>query len=70
MRAACCSAVADGLGAAGDRASAAAIEVLKSLETLQPDPAPSPVATPRRWSRPLPQDGPSPVTGRWPPGTC
>jgi protein phosphatase len=41
-------AVADGMGGAGDRASAAAIEALKSLEALPPDPAPSPVVTPRR----------------------
>jgi serine/threonine protein phosphatase PrpC len=47
-------AVADGMGAAGDQASAAAIEVLKALETLQPDPAPSPVVTPRRVVTPPP----------------
>jgi serine/threonine protein phosphatase PrpC len=47
-------AVADGMGGAGDRASAAAIEALKSLETLRPDPAPSPVVTPKRVVTPPP----------------
>jgi PPM family protein phosphatase len=46
--------VADGMGGAGDRASAAAIEALKSLETLRPDPAPSPVVTPKRVVTPPP----------------
>ncbi len=47
-------AVADGMGRAGDRASAAAIDALKSLEALQPDPAPSPVVTARRVVTPPP----------------
>jgi protein phosphatase len=50
-------AVADGMGGAGDRASAAAIEALKSLEALPPDPAPSPVVTPRRVVTPPPAAG-------------
>ncbi len=37
-------AVADGMGQAGDRASAAAIDALKSLEALEPGPASAPVA--------------------------
>ena len=48
-------AVADGMGGAGDQASAAAIEALKSLETLRPDPAPSPVVTARRVVTPPPR---------------
>ncbi len=47
-------AVADGMGGAGDRASAAAIEALKSLETRPPDPGPSPVVTARRVVTPPP----------------
>ncbi|PZS37501.1 MAG: hypothetical protein DLM62_18840 [Pseudonocardiales bacterium] len=36
--------VADGMGGAGDRASAAAIDALKSLEALEPGPASAPIA--------------------------
>jgi protein phosphatase len=48
-------AVADGMGGAGDRASAAAIEALKSLEVLPPGPATGPVVTPRRVVAPAPE---------------
>ncbi|HEX3388325.1 MAG TPA: MerR family transcriptional regulator [Streptosporangiaceae bacterium] len=47
-------AVADGTGGAGDRASAAAIDALKSLEALPPDLALGPVVTPRRVVTPPP----------------
>ena len=59
-------AVADGMGGAGDQASAAAIEALKSLETRPPDPGPSPVVTARRVVTPPPAaaGGPrAPVAG-------
>jgi len=47
-------AVADGMGGAGDRASAAAIDALKPLETRPPSPEPGPVVTPRRVVTPPP----------------
>jgi PPM family protein phosphatase len=59
-------AVADGTGGAGDRASAAAIEALKSLETWPPSPEPGPVATPRQVVTPPPSaagGAPPPVAG-------
>ena len=63
-------AVADGMGGAGDRASAAAIEALKSLETLQPDPAPGPVVTARRVVTPPPAAAGRPRRRPPGPGTC
>ena len=59
-------AVADGTGGAGDRASAAAIEALKSLETWPPSPEPGPLVTPRRVMTPPPSaagGAPPPVAG-------
>ena len=59
-------AVADGTGGAGDRASAAAIEALKSLETWPTSPEPGPVVTPRRVVTPPPSaagGAPPPVAG-------
>jgi protein phosphatase len=55
-------AVADGMGRAGDRASAAAIDALKSLEALEPDPAPQAIVAPRRVVTPPPgaEGGPRP----------
>jgi len=55
-------AVADGMGSAGDRASAAAIEALKSLEALEPDPAPQPIVAARQVVTPPPEadGGPRP----------
>jgi PPM family protein phosphatase len=55
-------AVADGMGSAGDRASAAAIEALKSLEALEPDPAPQPIVAARLVVTPPPEadGGPRP----------
>ena len=55
-------AVADGTGGAGDRASAAAIDALKSLETWPASPEPEPVVTPRRTvTPPPPASGPAPA---------
>jgi protein phosphatase len=59
-------AVADGTGGAGDRASAAAIDALKSLETWPASPEPGPVVTPRRAVTPPPSaagGAPPPVAG-------
>jgi PPM family protein phosphatase len=59
-------AVADGMGGAGDRASAAAIDALKSLETWPTSPEPGPVVTPRRVMTPPPSAAggvPAPVAG-------
>ncbi|MGI8446019.1 MAG: PP2C family protein-serine/threonine phosphatase [Streptosporangiaceae bacterium] len=59
-------AVADGMGGAGDRASAAAIDALKSLETWPSSPDPGPVVTPRRVVTPPPSaagGAPAPVAG-------
>ena len=59
-------AVADGMGGAGDRASAAAINALKSLETWPTSPEPGPVVTPRRVMTPPPSaagGAPAPVAG-------
>jgi serine/threonine protein phosphatase PrpC/DNA-binding transcriptional MerR regulator len=59
-------AVADGMGGAGDRASAAAIDALKSLETWPASPEPGPVVTPRRAVTPPPSaagGAPPPVAG-------
>ena len=55
-------AVADGTGGAGDRASAAAIDALKSLETWPASPQPGPGAPPRRAATPPPPaSGPAPA---------
>jgi PPM family protein phosphatase len=59
-------AVADGMGGAGDRASAAAIDALKSLETWPTSPEHGPVVTPRRVMTPPPSaagGAPAPVAG-------
>ena len=62
-------AVADGMGGAGDRASAAAIDALKSLETWPASPEPGPVVTPRRVVTPPPSAaGGAPAPGGRPGG--